>query len=72
MRLASANNGRLTAMSVVADTSLSLAEAEKLLDGMTKGGHTRMELADNGTILYEFLALLPRHSGGTSGELPDA
>ena len=71
MRLARANKGRLTAMNVAVDTSFSLAEAEELLDSMTKGGHVRMEVSDDGTILYEFPAFLPRPTTG-GGELPGA
>ena len=72
MRLARANKGRLTAMNVAVDTSFSLAEAEELLDSMTKGGHVRMEVSDDGTILYEFPAFLPRPATGGGGELPGA
>ena len=72
MRLARANNGRLTAMSVAVDTSFSLAEAEELLDSMTKAGHVRMEVGDDGTIHYEFPAFLPTRRGTAQDQLPNA
>ncbi len=46
--------GRLTLSDVVIGTSLTMREAEDYLNRMVDSSHVRMEVEDDGTILYEF------------------
>ena len=59
LRVARAQHGRITASVVAVDTSLSIAEAEQVLDTMARAGHASMVVSDDGRIEYEFREFLP-------------
>ncbi len=46
--------GKLTLSDVVVGTSLTMKEAEDYMNRMVDSSHVRMEVEDDGTILYEF------------------
>ena len=52
-------NGRLTAAGAALRTNLSIQEASKLLERMTKEGYAVMNVTSSGTIEYEFPDFLP-------------
>ena len=52
--LARERGGRLTPALVALDCSMSVEEAEAVLDGMAKKGHASMRVRDDGRIEYEF------------------
>jgi hypothetical protein len=70
LRLARRQQGRVTAMGIAVDSSLSLKEAEEVLDAMAREGHVGMDVSDNGTVEYEFREFLPRKtsSGSTNDD----
>ena len=43
---------------------LSLAEAERVLDGMARGGHATVSVTDDGRVEYEFREFLPPPAAG--------
>ncbi len=51
--------GRLTAAGAALRTNLSIQEASKLLERMTKEGYASMNVTSSGTIEYEFTDFLP-------------
>jgi len=59
-RLASRLGGRLTISDVVIETDLSVAEAESFMDHLVDGSHVRMEVTDEGSVIYEFPELMGR------------
>ena len=59
LRIARAQGGRVTASVVAVESSLSLAEAEKVLDGMARGGHATVAVTDDGRVEYEFREFRP-------------
>ena len=63
LRLARDRGGVLTPGLVALETSLSIADAERVLDGMASRGYAGMEVRDNGRIEYEF-AEFRREIGG--------
>ncbi|TVR05967.1 MAG: hypothetical protein EA403_01285 [Spirochaetaceae bacterium] len=54
LRLARDRGGVLTPGLVALETSLSISDAERVLDGMASRGYAGMEVRDNGRIEYEF------------------
>lgn len=54
LRLARDRGGILTPGLVALETSLSISDAERVLDGMATRGYAGMEVRDNGRIEYEF------------------
>jgi hypothetical protein len=59
-RLAARLGGRVTISDVVIDTELSVAEAERFMDRLVDGTRVRMEVTDEGMVVYEFPELLSR------------
>lgn len=59
-RLAHRGKGRLTVSDVVVEMGLSVADAEELLQGMVDNVRVRMEVRENGVVVYEFPELLDR------------
>lgn len=53
-RLASRLGGRVTISDVVIETDLGVAEAEQFMDRLVDGTHVRMEVSDEGRVIYEF------------------
>lgn len=67
-RLAKRLNGRLTVSDVVIETGLGTEDAEQLLRSLTDSLRVRMEVSDDGVVVYEFVELM--ESPSPSG--PDA
>ena len=59
LKIARRQSGRVTPALVAVDTALSVAEAERALDEMVRGGHAGMVVADDGRVEYEFREFLP-------------
>ena len=59
LRIARAQGGRVTPSLVAVETSLSLAVAERVLDGMARSGHATVAVTDDGRVEYEFREFLP-------------
>lgn len=55
LRLARDKGGRLTPSLVALESDLSVEEAEKALDDLTKKGHASMVVREDGRIEYEFI-----------------
>ncbi len=64
LRIARAQGGRITASVIAVESSLSLAEAERVLDGMARGGHATVSVTDDGRVEYEFREFLPPPAAG--------
>lgn len=59
-RAAFKHSGRLTISDIVLETDLSIREAEEVINGMVDGTHVRMEVQDNGLVVYEFPEIISR------------
>lgn len=59
LKIARHLGGRVTPALVAVDTTLSVEEAERALDGMVRGGYATMAVADDGRVEYEFREFLP-------------
>jgi hypothetical protein len=59
-RIAFKHAGRLTISDIVLETDLGVQEAEKVINGMVDGTHVRMEVEDNGLVVYEFPEIISR------------
>jgi hypothetical protein len=64
LRAARDSGGRLTATGAALGTSLSVAEAQALLEQMTRQGHAVMRVTNEGIIEFEFPEFLPRSDTG--------
>jgi len=64
-RLALKLKGRVTVSDVVIETGLGLQEAETLMESMVDNVHVRMEVDDQGRVLYEFPEIIRRLEGGS-------
>jgi hypothetical protein len=53
-------SGRLTVSDIVLETDLSIREAEETINGMVDGIHVRMEVGDDGLVVYEFPEIISR------------
>ncbi len=60
LKTAKDEKGIVTPALVALKTSLSIKQAEKILEEMAKMGYTIMHVRDNGRIEYEFLEFTPR------------
>ena len=58
LRIARRQRGRVTPALIAVDSSLSVAEAERTLDEMVRGGHASMTVAEDGRVEYEFREFL--------------
>jgi len=65
LRLARSFHGRLTPLELAANSSLSLEEADNVLENIVRRGYANMEVSDSGSIVYEFPGFLeltpPKH-----------
>ena len=59
LKSAKKNDGRLTPALVALDSSLSIEEAETILQSFVKRGYATMEVTDSGQIEYRFAEFLP-------------
>ena len=64
LKIARRQSGRVTPALVAVDSALSVAEAERALDEMVRGGHAAMVVADDGRVEYEFREFLPPPATG--------
>jgi len=70
-RMAKEHGGRLTVSDVVVATGLTPKESEKTLNELTDGSRVSMEVTDRGTVVYEFLELIPQEPEHTLLEKKD-
>jgi hypothetical protein len=66
LRAAQEQGGRLTAATAALRTSLTMKEAQSILEEMTKHGHAVMKVTEEGVLEFEFPEFLPK---GTQGLL---
>ena len=59
-RLAYRLKGQVTVSDVVVETGLDVEEAERLLESIVDNTHVRMEVLDDGSVLYEFPEIIRR------------
>jgi hypothetical protein len=59
-RAALKHSGRLTISDIVLETDLSIREAEEQINGMVDGTHVRMEVEEDGLVVYEFPEIISR------------
>ena len=59
-RAALKHSGRLTVTDIVLETDLGIREAEETINGMVDGTHVRMEVRDDGLVVYEFPEIISR------------
>ena len=59
-RAALKHSGRLTVSDIVLETDLGIREAEEQINGMVDGTHVRMEVQDDGLVVYEFPEIISR------------
>ena len=57
-RLAKRRGGKLTLSDVVIETGLSLSDAEALMNALVDNVYVRLEVTDQGRIVYEFPELM--------------
>lgn len=62
LRLARNFHGRLTPLELAANSSLSLEEADNVLENIVRRGYANMEVSDTGAIVYEFPGFLELHA----------
>ena len=60
-RLAQQKGGRLSIPDIVAGTSLSTVEADRVMREMTEKGYVNMQVTDSGVIIYEFYEIAHRN-----------
>lgn len=60
LRVAQANKGRVTPAIVTLNSSVSLDEAERLLQDLAKKGYAGMNVTESGRIEYEFPEFMDR------------
>lgn len=59
LRLARSRGGTLTIPEITLETSLSLDEAEDIMNILASKGYARMRIGSSGAILYEFPGIRP-------------
>ncbi len=65
LRAAQGLQGRITAPQAALNTSLSIKEAQEMLERMTKEGHAVMNVTPDGIIEFQFPEFLPRTGSGS-------
>jgi hypothetical protein len=73
-KLAFKLGGRLTVSDIVIETGMEVEEAEKLIQSMVDQQRIRMEVTDEGLVVYEFPEILARYKDrekGTGGDQSD-
>ena len=59
-KLAQRLGGRLTVSDIVIETGLGVAEAERFIEAMVDNSHVRMDIDDNGMVVYDFPEIIAR------------
>ena len=59
-RAAFKHEGRLTISDIVLETDLGIREAEEQINSMVDGTHVRMEVEEDGLVVYEFPEIISR------------
>ncbi|TVQ37819.1 MAG: hypothetical protein EA384_10990 [Spirochaetaceae bacterium] len=59
-RLAQRLGGRLTVSDIVIETGLGVSEAERFIESMVDNAHVRMDIDDNGMVVYDFPEIIAR------------
>jgi hypothetical protein len=60
--------GEITLSDIIIETGLSMKEAEKTIDQMVDGIRVRMEVDDQGLVVYEFPEIIARQQKDTDRE----
>jgi hypothetical protein len=58
--LAYRHKGRITLSDIIVETGLGIREAEQVANGMVDGIRVRMEVRENGLVVYEFPEIIAR------------
>ncbi len=66
LKIAAAQNGKVTIAEIAKDTSLSLAESKAPLEKMNSSGVTEVQITDGGSLVYVFSGLLSPAEKDTS------
>lgn len=61
-RLADRKKGRITISEIIVETGLGMKQAESIINKMIDSTHVRMEITENGSVIYEFPELIEKHS----------
>ncbi|MCF7947845.1 MAG: hypothetical protein K9M94_04560 [Spirochaetia bacterium] len=67
-KLAYKLEGRITVSDIVIETGMEVKEAEELIQSMVDNQRVRMEVDENGMLLYEFPEIIARLKQGSSHE----
>ncbi len=59
LKIARDKSGRVTPTMIALESYLSIETAEKVLELLAKKGYTRMEVTEDGRVVYEFPEFLP-------------
>lgn len=59
-KLAYKMKGKITVSDIVLETGLTIKEAEERIKELTDGTHVRMEVTENGIVIYEFPEIIAR------------
>lgn len=71
-RLAYKMKGRITLSDIVLELGIGLKEAEQIIEQMTDGIHIRMEVREDGLVVYEFPEIIARFEGRDNLNKPDS
>ena len=55
--------GRITLSDIIVETGLGMKEAEDVIGGMVDGIRVRMEVTEDGLVIYEFPEIIARFEG---------
>ncbi len=64
-KLAQRLGGRLTVSDIVIETGLGVEEAERFIEAMVDNSHVRMDIDDNGMVVYDFPEIIARRERKT-------
>ena len=67
--LAYSLKGKITLSDVIIETGLSMKEAEKIINQMVDGIRIRMEVDDQGLVVYEFPEIIARQKKNWNKEI---
>jgi len=57
--------GRITLSDIIIETGLSMKESEEVINKMVDSVRVRMEVDENGLVIYEFPEIIARFQNGT-------
>jgi hypothetical protein len=60
--------GKITLSDIIIETGLSMKDAEEQINRMVDGIRVRMEVDENGLVLYEFPEIIARLQDGQAGQ----